>query len=66
MARSASNPQAVRQMFQQMASSNPAVAKMLEMTNNRTPEEMNQIVQNLARQQGVDLNQLKQQMGIYG
>jgi len=49
-----------------MASSNPAVAKMLEMTNNRTPEEMNQIVQNLARQQGVDLNQLKQQMGIYG
>lgn len=55
------NPQ---QMLMQMASSNPAVAKALEMTQGKTPQEQMTIAQNLAKSQGKDLNQIKQSLGI--
>ena len=58
MIRGAQNPQA---FLQQQAQSNPMIAKALQMTQGRDPM---QVAQNLAREQGIDLNQLKQQLGI--
>ena len=58
MIRGAQNPQA---FLQQQAQSNPMIAKALQMTQGRDPM---QVAQNLAREQGIDLNQLRQQLGM--
>jgi len=58
MIRGAQNPQA---FLQQQAQSNPMIARALQMIQGRDPM---QVAQNLAREQGIDLNQLKQQLGM--
>lgn len=74
------NPLQIVQMFQQLRSnvnplgamqqmfgSNPLFNRALQMSNGKSPEEMEQIVKNLCSQRGIDFNQAKQmisQMGI--
>ena len=51
------------QMLNQMSRTNPMVGQVLRMTNGRTPNEMRNMAQEIARQRGVDLNQLAESMG---
>lgn len=61
MIRGGGNPM---QMLGQMSRTNPMVGQVLKMTNGRTPNEMHNMAQEIARQRGVDLNQLAQSMGL--
>ena len=59
--RSGINPQSY---LQSQAQNNPEIAKALEMTQGKSPDQIMQVAQNLARERGVDLNSLRQQLGI--
>ena len=52
------------QMLAQASQQNPMVGQVLRMTNGRTPGEMRNMAQEMARQRGVDLNQLAESMGL--
>ncbi len=52
------------QMLMGMAQNNPALGQALQMVNGKTPAEMERMAYDMARQRGVDLNQLAKQMGI--
>ena len=52
------------QMLMGMAQNNPALGQALQMVNGKTPAEMEKMAYDMAKQRGVDLNQLARQMGI--
>lgn len=52
------------QMLMGMAQNNPALGQALQMVNGKTPAEMERMAYDMAKQRGVDLNQLAKQMGI--
>ena len=52
------------QMLMGMAQNNPALGQALQMVNGKTPAEMEKMAYDMAKQRGVDLNQLAKQMGI--
>lgn len=52
------------QMLMGMARNNPALGQALQMVNGKTPAEMERMAYDMAKQRGVDLNQLAKQMGI--
>lgn len=52
------------QMLSQASQSNPVVGQVLRMTNGRTPGEMRNMAYEVARQRGVDINQVAQSMGL--
>jgi len=58
MIKGAGNPMAY---LQQQAQNNPVIARALQMTQGRNPM---QVAENLAREQGIDLNQFKAQFGM--
>lgn len=61
MLRGAQNPmQAMMQLSQQ----NPQLNQVMQMTNGKTPAQMEQMVRQAAQQRGIDLAQLAQQLGI--
>lgn len=51
-------------LLQQMSSSNPQLKRVLEVINGKSPQELRQYVENTAKTQGVDLNQLAQKLGL--
>ena len=55
------NPMA---LMQAMAQQNPQVAQALQMVQGRSPQQLQQMAQNMARERGIDLNQMLRQMGI--
>ena len=55
------NPMA---LMQSMAQQNPQVAQALQMVQGRSPQQLQQMAQNMARERGIDLNQMLRQMGI--
>ena len=55
------NPMA---LMQTMAQQNPQVAQALQMMKGKSPQQLQQMAQNMARERGVDLNQMLRQMGI--
>ena len=55
------NPMA---LMQTMAQQNPQVAQALQMVQGRRPQQLQQMAQNMARERGIDLNQMLRQMGI--
>lgn len=61
MLQGSSNPM---QMLMGMAQNNPALGQALQMVNGKTPAEMERMAYDMAKQRGVDLNQLAKQMGI--
>ena len=55
------NPMA---LMQSMARQNPQVAQALQMMHGKSPQQLQSMAQNMARERGVDLNQMLRQMGI--
>lgn len=51
-------------MLQQMMSSNPQMAPMLNLVNGKSPAQLEQIARNLYKERGIDINQAAQQMGL--
>lgn len=52
------------QMLTQASKQNPVIGQVLRMTNGKTPGEMRNMAYEMARQKGVDLNQMAQSMGL--
>ena len=61
MLRGAQNPM---QTMMHLSQQNPQLNQIMQMTNGKTPAQMEQMVRQAAQQRGVDLNQLAQQLGI--
>lgn len=61
MLRGAQNPM---QTMMQLSQQNPQLNQIMQMTNGKTPAQMEQMVRQAAQQRGVDINQLAQQLGI--
>lgn len=51
-------------LLQQMSSNNPQLKRVIEVVNGKSPQELRQYVENTAKTQGVDLNQLAQKLGL--
>ena len=52
------------QLIAMAAQRNPALRQAMQMVNGRTPEQVRDMAYDLAKQRGVDLNQLAQRLGI--
>lgn len=61
MARNGGNPM---QMLQQMAGQNPQAAQAMRLIQGKNPQQLRQIAENMAKERGVDLNQMARQMGV--
>ena len=56
------NPrQAASSMFQQNLQANPLFKRAQQMAEGKTPEQLQQVAQNLCQQKGIDMNQALQQ-----
>ncbi len=53
-------------MLQQLAARDPRVGQTMQMLNGKSPQEMQRIAQNMARERNIDLNQMLQQFGFTG
>ena len=62
MLRNGGNP---NQLIAMAAQRNPALRQAMQMVNGRTPEQVRDMAYDLAKQRGVDLNQLAQKLGIH-
>ena len=52
------------QMLSQMAQSNPQMGQAMQMLQGKSPQQIQQMVQTMANQNGIDLNALAQQYGL--
>lgn len=52
------------QILSQMAQSNPQMAQAMKMLEGKNPQQIQQMVQTMADQNGVDLNALAKQFGL--
>ena len=58
---SGQNPQ---NLLVNMAKQDARVRQALEMTRGKTPHQMRQIAENMARERGLDLNDVARQLGL--
>lgn len=61
MARGGQNPM---QMLQKSAMQNPPLAQAMKIIEGKSPQQLQTIAENMAKQRGIDLNQLMQSLGI--
>jgi predicted DsbA family dithiol-disulfide isomerase len=59
--RSGRNPQ---QLLANMARQDPRIRQAMEMTKGKSSQQMRQIAENMARERGLDLNDVARQLGI--
>ena len=52
--------------MQSMFGNNPAYSRAMEMARGKTPQEMEQTVKNIAKERGIDENQLRQMASMFG
>lgn len=52
------------QLMMQLVQQNPAVRQAMQMVNGKTPDQIRDMAQQIARQRGIDLNQLTRQLGV--
>lgn len=52
------------QILSQMAQSNPQMGQAMKMLEGKKPQQIQNMVQKMAQEQGVDLNALAQQYGL--
>ena len=52
------------QIAMQLAQHNPAVRQAMQMVNGKTPEQVRDMAFQMAKERGVDLNQLARNLGI--
>ena len=57
----AQNPMA---MIQEMFNKNPQFNRVMQATQGKSPEEIEQLVRNTAKTQGVDINELARRFGF--
>lgn len=51
-------------LMSQMAGNNPQMAQAMQMLQGKSPQQIQSMVQNMANERGIDLNQLAQQFGL--
>ena len=51
-------------MLRQMAGQNQRVAQALQMVNGKTPAQLRQMAENMARERGINLDEMIQSLGI--
>ena len=61
MLRSGANPD---QLMMQLAQSSPEIRQAMQLVNGKTPEQIQSMVYQRAKEMGVDLNQIARQWGI--
>lgn len=61
MARQGANP---RQLVRQMAMQDPRAAQVEKILGGKSPDQQLQIVENMARERGIDLGQMAQSLGL--
>lgn len=61
MTRQGNNPM---QMIQQMAANNPQAAQAMKIMQGKSPEQLKQIATNMAKERGMTIEQVMQQLGI--
>lgn len=61
LARSGGNPIA---MLQQMAGQDPRIAQAMRIIGGKTPDQLQEIATNMARERGTTIEQVRQQLGI--
>ncbi len=59
--RSGGNPMAIAQ---QLAQTNPQVRQAMQMINGKSPAQLKQMAENMAKERGVSLNDVARQLGI--
>ena len=52
------------QIAAQLAQQNPAVRQAMQMINGKTPDQVRDMAFQMAKERGIDLNQLARNMGI--
>ena len=52
------------QMLTQASQQNPVIGQVMRIANGKTPKEMENIAREMAKQRGVDINQVAQSMGL--
>lgn len=52
------------QMVQQLATQNPQIKQILDMTNGKSRTEINQMINQMAQQKGINLSELATQIGM--
>ena len=50
--------------MQQMAGSSPQIAQALQIINGKSPQQLQQIATNMARERGLDVSQIMQGLGL--
>ena len=58
--RSGQNPM---QLMQRMAMNDPRAAQAMQIIRGKSPQELQKIAQNMARERNIDLNELRRQFG---
>lgn len=61
MTRQGGNPMA---MIQQMAANNPQAAQAMKIMQGKSPEQLKQIATNMAKERGMTIDQVMQQLGM--
>ena len=59
LAKSGGNAESI---LRQMAGNNPIVAQALKMVEGKTPEEINRIAANMAKERGTSVDEIKRQL----
>lgn len=52
------------QLMQQMAGGSPQIAQALQIINGKSPQQLQQIATNMARERGLDVSQIMQELGL--
>lgn len=52
------------QMMQQMAGNTPQMRQFMQMVNGKSPRQLRQMAENVAKERGTSLQAVAQQMGI--
>lgn len=52
------------QMIQQMARSNPQINQVMQMMNGKSPDQIRKMASNMAKERGMNLEQVAQQLGV--
>lgn len=52
------------QMMQQMAGHNPQIAQAMQLMQGKSPQQLQTMAQNMAKERGIDINQMLRQLGI--
>lgn len=59
--RSGMNPTAI---MQNVAANNPAMQQFMRMVSGKTPDQLKQMAENMAKERGLSLNDVARQLGI--